>query len=387
MLSKGSAKKIVSAKDADGNMTTRTIVVEGPVTIAIPTIRNKTDEQLQTRLLVAELPDYPGRVKHHAAAVSAQLLPDAASLDYSREQWLWQEGLRQLTAHRRVVFPLRHPDFALDDDQVSHGARLWANLLSVMAAHAWLEQKNRRLLDLAGEGDGSRTAIEAVPDDYAAAYRIFTGVCKRTVVNLSDTHRKILGGLYDLHQEFPNREGFTQREIAEQGNVGQSVVSDHKTFLVMSAKLLKETEQGLALVEGAQPSWWAEGDLMKGLPTPEQVRSWWNKKGPEPPKPADQPDQSDQESQNPHSNAGNGDRGVADQQPISSRSAAEQSPRELESADHERQVIGTNPINGNGIGKPKTDDQEEMIGMIGLIGNFSGAEEGSLDEDDPGMDF
>src|SRR3712207_6238917 len=153
MLSKGRATKIVTAKDADGNMTTRTIIVEGPVTIAIPTIRNKTDEQLQTRLLVAELPDYPGRVKHHAAAVSEQLLPNAASLDYSREQWLWQEGLRQLTAHRRVVFPLRHPDFALDDDQVSHGARLWANLLSVMAAHAWLEQKNRRLLDLAGEGD------------------------------------------------------------------------------------------------------------------------------------------------------------------------------------------------------------------------------------------
>jgi len=83
MLSKGSAKKIVTAKDADGNMTTRTILVEGPVTIAIPTIRNKTDEQLQTRLLVAELPDYPGRVKSHSAAVSEQLLPGAAATDFS----------------------------------------------------------------------------------------------------------------------------------------------------------------------------------------------------------------------------------------------------------------------------------------------------------------
>ena len=184
-------------------MTTRTIIVEGPVTIAIPTIRNKTDEQLQTRLLVAELPDYPGRVKHHSAAVSEQLLPDAAAIDHSHEQWLWQEGLRQLTDVRRVVFPLRHPDFALDDDQVSHGARLWANLLSLMATHAWLEQRNRRLLELrSGE-----VAIEATPDDYAVAYRIFTRVCKRTVVNLSDTHRKILGALYDLHQEFPNRAG------------------------------------------------------------------------------------------------------------------------------------------------------------------------------------
>jgi DNA primase len=285
MLSKGEAKKIVTSKDADGNMTTRTIVVEGPVTIAIPTIRNKTDEQLQTRLLIAELPDYPGRVKHHAAAVSEQLLPDAAAVDYSREQWLWQEGLRQLIPHRRVVFPLHHPNFALDDDQVSHGARLWANLLSVMASHAWLEQRSRRLLNL-GEG---RVAIEAIPDDYAAAYRIFNEVCKRTVVNISDTHRKILNSLYDLQQQFPNREGFTQREIAKEGKdisseqrVSQGSISNNKTFLITSAKLMKETEYGLALVEGAEPSWWSQDGIMRGLPTPEQVRAWWEDSHPDP---------------------------------------------------------------------------------------------------------
>jgi hypothetical protein len=285
MLSKGQAKKIVTAKDADGNMTTREITVEGPVTIAIPTIRNKTDEQLQTRLLVAELPDYPGRVKHHAAAVSEQLLPDAATADYSRERFLWREGLRQLTARRRVVFPLRHPDFALDDDQVSHGARLWANLLSVMATHAWLEQRNRRLLDL-GEG---RVAIEAIPDDYAEAYRIFNKVCKRTVVNISDTHRKILNSLYDLQQQFPNRKGFTQREIAKEGKdipseqrVSQGSISNNKTFLITSAKLMKETEHGLALVEGAEPSCWSQDGIMRGLPTPEQVRAWWEDSDPDP---------------------------------------------------------------------------------------------------------
>jgi hypothetical protein len=285
MLSKGQAKKIVTAKDADGNMTTREITVEGPVTIAIPTIRNKTDEQLQTRLLVAELPDYPGRVKEHSSALSAQLLPDAATADYSREAFLWREGLRQLTAHRRVVFPLRHPDFALDDDQVSHGARLWANLLSVMASHAWLEQRNRRLLDLR-EG---RVAIEAIPDDYAAAYRIFNKVCKRTVVNISDTHRKILNSLYDLQQQFPNRQGFTQREIAKEGKdvpseqrVSQGSISNNKTFLVTSAKLMKETEHGLALVEGAEPSWWSQDGIMTGLPTPEQVKAWWEDSDPDP---------------------------------------------------------------------------------------------------------
>jgi hypothetical protein len=286
MLSKGQAKKIVTAKDADGNMTTREITVEGPVTIAIPTIRNKTDEQLQTRLLVAELPDYPGRVKEHSSAVSAQLLPGAATADYSREGFLWREGLRQLTAIRRVIFPLEHPDFALDDDGIGHGARLWANLLSLMVTHAWLEQRNRRVLEL-GEG---AVAIEAIPDDYAAAYRIFNKICKRTVANISDTHRKILNSLYDLQQQFPNREGFTQREIAKEGKdvpseqrVSQGSISNNKTFLVTSAKLMKETEYGLALVEGAEPSWWSQDGIMTGLPTPEQVRGWWEDSDPDPP--------------------------------------------------------------------------------------------------------
>jgi hypothetical protein len=288
MLSKGEAKKIVTAKDADGNMTTREITVEGPVTIAIPTIRNKTDQQLQTRLLVAELPDYPGRVKEHSSAVSAQLLPGATTVDYSREAFLWREGLRQLTAIRRVIFPLRHPDFALDDDGIGHGARLWANLLSLMASHAWLEQRNRRLLDL-GEG---RVAIEAIPNDYEAAYRIFNKVCKRTVVNISDTHQKILNSLYDLQQQFPNREGFTQREIAKEGKdvsseqrVSQASISNNKTFLITSAKLIKETEDGLALVEGGEPLWWSQDGIMTGLPTPEQVRSWWEDSDPDPDSP------------------------------------------------------------------------------------------------------
>jgi hypothetical protein len=282
MLSKGRAHKIVTAKDADGNMITRDITVEGPVTIAIPTIRNKTDEQLQTRLLVAELPDYVGRVKEHSMAVSAQLLPDAATEDFGHDVFLWQEGLRQLTGVRRVVFPLEHPDFALDDDQISHGARLWANLLSLMVTHAWLEQRNRRLLEL-----GDSIAIEATPDDYEAAYAIFNEVCKRTVVNLSDTHRNILNGVYELMENNPERDGFRQREIAEAGGVSLGAVSNHKTFLVMSAKLMKESEDGLALVEGADPSWWETGKIMQGLPTPAKVRSWWEERDPDPPKPGE----------------------------------------------------------------------------------------------------
>jgi len=294
MLSKGSAEKQVTAKDAMGNITVKIIRVQGPVTLAIPTIRNVTDEQMQTRLLVAELPDYTGRVKRHSAAHSRLLRSSAyEEVDHDHEVWVWQEALRQLTAIRKVVFDLPHPDFALDDDQLSHGARTWANLLSLMATHAWMEQKNRRILDVGKD----RRVIEATPDDYEVAYDIFTEVCKRTIVNLSDTHRKILGAMYNLHTEFPGRDGFVYREIAAEAEVSISTLSDNKTFLVTSAKFLREGDDGLSLVEGAEPAWWEDEDLTKGLPTPDKVRAWWDECGPgggggtspHPPETAEQP--------------------------------------------------------------------------------------------------
>jgi hypothetical protein len=154
-----------------------------------------------------------------------------------------------------------------------------------MATNSWLEQKNRRILEL----KSGALAIEATPDDYETAYRIFNKVCKRTVLNISDTHRKILNSLYELQQQFPNREGFTQREIAKEGKdvpsderVSQGSISNHRTFLITSAKLMKETEYGLALVEGAEPSWWSQDEIMTGLPTPEQVKQWWEDSHPDP---------------------------------------------------------------------------------------------------------
>jgi hypothetical protein len=338
-------------------------------------IRNKTDEQLQTRLLVAELPDYPGRVKHHSAAVSEQLFPDAAAIDYSRERWLWQEGLRQLTTHRRVVFPLRHPNFALDDDQISHGARLWANLLSLMAANAWLEQRNRRLLEL----PSGEVAIEATPDDYAVAYRIFTKVCKRTVINLSDTHRKILNSLYELHRQFPNREGFTQREIAKEGKevaaegrVSQGSISNNKTFLIMSAKLIKETEHGLALVKDAEPSWWAARDLMTGLPTPDQVRSWWEDSHPDPsPEGANHIIGDPETGQNPHTYAGNGDYPTANQELIMISLGGDRH----HDPGRDYQAINEELISENGSSKGNAADGEGRDHVISSISGSEGEQE------------
>jgi len=185
-------------------------------------------------------------------------------------------AVESLTEVRRVVIPHYREEFALSDDSVSHGARLWANLLGLMCAHTWLEQRNRKIIELA---NGER-AVVASSEDYEAAYRVFAATSRRTVVNLSDTHRKILHALYELQEEKPEADGFPQRRIAEKGGIKQGTVSKNKTFLMTSAKLLRETDHGLALVEGAEPSWWTDADLLNGFPSPEVVRQWWSEDSP-----------------------------------------------------------------------------------------------------------
>ena len=246
-----------------------------------------------------------------------------------------------------------------------------------MATHAWLEQRNRRLLDRTEEGDGTKVAIEATPDDYEAAYRIFTKVCKRTVINLSDTHRKILDAVHDLHEDNPEREGFVQREISTAAGVSLSTVSENKTFLVTSAKLLRETDAGLALVSGADPSWWATGDLMSGLPSPEQVRAWWEDRDlpPEGAEHAEHAEHAAKQGDNSHTYAGNGVRQSAEQGPNRSRTGSAEGEPSRPSAEHVRQVFGEEPNSENGVGKPKTGGREEVLGVFGSSG------------DDPGMDF
>jgi hypothetical protein len=215
--------------------------------------------------------------------------------------------------------------------------------------------------------------IEATPDDYEAAYRVFTKVCKRTVVNLSDTHRKILGALWDLRKGQGHREGFTQREIAKEAKVSLSTVSDNKTFLVTSAKLMKETNAGLALVEGADPSWWASGDLMTGLPTPEKVRSWWEDRDP-PPEGAKHAEHAGEQGQNAFTYAGNDVWRGGEQVPNVFGNGGVGTERGEEGAEHVRQIFGDEPNNENGSSKRNTADEVEVFGMFGSSGDDSGVD-------------
>ena len=56
------AKLATVNRGPQGRNTAQEFNVEGPVTVTNPTVRNKLDTQLQTRILVAELEDYEGRV-------------------------------------------------------------------------------------------------------------------------------------------------------------------------------------------------------------------------------------------------------------------------------------------------------------------------------------
>jgi hypothetical protein len=276
LISGGSASHLTVNKDSDGRSAAQEFCVEGPVTLTIPTIRNKLDTQLQTRMLVSELPDYEGRVAAHSRAFSKLLLREQAGEDHTPRIRVWQSALRGLTAVRRVVFDLDSKEFCFHSDEVSHGARLWGNLLGLMLAHAWLEQRNRQIVELSG---GER-AVLATPEDYEAAYEIFKATCERSIVNLSDTHRKVLDAVDELNQEsMLTEDGFSLRKIAQKAGVHHSTVGDNKTYLTKSAKLLREVEGGgLNLVADAEPSWWQKDDLLVGFPRPEQVWRWGEEK-------------------------------------------------------------------------------------------------------------
>jgi hypothetical protein len=359
MLSGGKASHLTVNKTGEGRNAAQELTVEGPISITIPTVRNKLDTQLQTRMLVAELPDYSGRVAGHSLAVSRQLLPDQAGEEHGQRIAAWQAALRSLTALRRVVFPLDREEFCFDSDTVSHGARLWANLLGLMLAHAWLEQRNRDVMELAS----GEMAIVAVPEDYEAAYAVFETTCERSVVNLSDTHRAILDAVYELSCQ-SIFDGFSLRKIAEKAGVHHSTVAEHKTYLTKSAKLLKEVEGGLDLVSDAEPSWWRKDDLLVGFPRPEQVGRWCEEGGYSSAESARQARQPTGEGRDPDTYAENAVGHATRQEENASRQPdAPADSGSVSGADDA--VSDEKPDSENPVNKPETERSRPVSGVSG----------------------
>jgi hypothetical protein len=373
LVSGGKGSHLTVNKDSDGHNAAQELNVEGPASLTIPTVRNRLDGHLQTRMLLAELPDYEGRVAAHSRASSRLLLPNYAAEEHGPKVRAWQAALESLTEIRRVVFDLEHDEFCFDSGTVSHGARLWGNLLGLMLAHAWLEQRNREIMELA---NGER-AVVATPEDYRVAYGTFKATCERSILDLSDTHRKILDAVYELQTEMAFSDGYSQRQIAEKAGLHHSTVGEHKTFLTKSAKLLKETEGcGLTLVAEAKPDWWRKGDEpLAGFPRPEQVRSWWIEKNADPgSETARHARHPKSEGQNPDVYAENGGG-----QPNRHATDTTRHPRSGDTpsgvADTKTAVADAEPASKNGLSKPKGNGSGPVAGVAGALG--SNEQEGS----------
>jgi len=375
LLSGGRASHLTVNKTGEGRNAAQELTIEGPASITIPTVRNKLDAQLQTRMLVAELPDYEGRVAEHSRAVSRQLLPDNAGEDHTPKIRAWRAALTSLTTVRRVVFLLDRDEFCFDSDEVSHGARLWTNLLGLMLAHAWLEQRTREVLEM----DKGEHAVVATPEDYEAAYAVFKATCERSVVNLSDTHRAILDAVYELSSQ-STFEGFSLRKIADAAGVHHSTVAEHKTFLTKSAKLLKEVEGGLDLVSGAEPSWWRKGDALVGFPRPEQVRGWWEGGVGSASESARQARHLDTGGQDPHTYAENSVGQDTRQSPDDARHPND-SGEDVRVSGGQTHVSNATTDTENPIGKAKTDSEKQVSGVSG------GFEEGTRHRDPDPVSF
>jgi hypothetical protein len=374
LISGGKAVRLTVNRDSGGRNTAQELKIEGPVTVTIPTIRNKLDAQLQSRMLLAELEDYKGRVASHTRKISESLRPDFATEDFSARIGAWQAALGSLTTVRRVVFTLDHEDFCFDRDDVPHGARLWANLIGMMFSHAWLEQRNREIIELSN----GEKAVVATPTDYAAAYGVFKATCERSVVNLSDTHRRILDAVYQLHQEYEYRTDFfrdnswSQREIERRTGVPQSTISAQKSYLVKSVKLLVEDHDGkLGLAKDADPSWWRKEGVLDGLPKPKQVWAWWRAQH-DPPDPGT-PDRPGYPPQDPADQPGsgvNGDRG-------SSGHRSEAPGQPAEEPEHQADRRGDrgdphDPGQENALDKRESSQEAAPTGVIGGFENREG---------------
>jgi hypothetical protein len=227
MLSGGKATHNTVNKDASGRNASDEYTIVGPISLAIPTVRNKLDGQLQSRMLILGLEDYEGRTAAHTKAISEQFSGDYASVDYGEELHAWQAALGSLDGVRRVIFPVVHEQFAFSSDQVPHGSRLWGNVLALLCTNAWLEQRNRKLVTL----QSGEQAIMASPEDYKVAYEIFNAACERSIANFSEAHRKILSAVYQLHREFKQK--FPWNDNSQRVACSLSLVdtSGHETIL------------------------------------------------------------------------------------------------------------------------------------------------------------
>jgi hypothetical protein len=270
LLSSGRATHDTVDTNADGANEARSLKIEGPITAVIPTIRNKLDGQLQTRMLVVEISDYDGRVEEHSAAFSKTLWKSHIVKDHGGTLARWHAAFRTLTGVRRVVLPVEDAGFKLTTN-IPHGARLWRNFVSLMLTNAWLQQHNREITPL----DNGERAVVVDAEDYRVAYEVFRAAATRSIDNLGPRHTAILKALYELKTDEKSRVrggGFSLRAVGAKVGCSAEAIRKQKTYLLTTG-LVYETDSGsLNLSEGVDPGAWDKTQALRGFPTPEEIR-------------------------------------------------------------------------------------------------------------------
>jgi hypothetical protein len=136
----------------------------------------------------------------------------------------------------------------------------------------------------------------------------------------------------------------------------------------MSAKLIRETDSGLALVNGAEPAWWASEGIMRGFPSPEKVRGWFDDGGsPNGPVPRD-----NRKLRN-HPDSGNGL--VSDKHSENDLYGSVAGRDRLPARDHP--PIARTPTSENGSSKTNAGTQGKAITPITSITVVEGDEDGA----------
>jgi transcriptional regulator with XRE-family HTH domain len=175
--------------------------------------------------------------------------------------------------------------------------------------------------------------------------------------------------VYELKEESAFDDGFSQRKIASKAGISVSTVSEHKTFLTKSVKLLYEAEGGgLTLVADAESSWWDKGDLLVGFPRPDQVRAWWEELS------AEHTEHPDDEGRTTLAYAEKGARHSTEHPP----NATEHLPMETETNGGIRQEsehVQQGSEQENGLGKLETSPENVVFGMFG---GFEGKERSEI---------
>ena len=213
LQSSGVLEILSAAKDpSSGQMESRTVKVEGPVSLMMTTTRLSTDfeGELASRCVFLSVDESPQATEDILAQQRAECLPGAIALRRRRERIRRlhhnvQRLLEPLAVVNRYAEQLRFPARRL-------GARRdQPKYLGLIDAIALLHQKQRTIHEVEIEGERLRV-IEATREDIGLANRLATSLFERND-ELSDSSRSLLREVRDLARVEAEARGIAPEDL------------------------------------------------------------------------------------------------------------------------------------------------------------------------------